>query len=55
MPRDAALDPRSMTPDWYARETRPEPEALSEALRPHLQQVFPPALLGRIEIGRAHV
>ena len=29
-------------------ETRPEPEALSEALRPHLQQVFPPALLGRI-------
>ena len=29
-------------------ETRPEPEALSEALRPHLQRVFPPALLGRI-------
>ncbi len=29
-------------------ETRPDPEALSEALRPHLQQVFPPALLGRI-------
>ena len=29
-------------------ETRPEPEALSDALRPHLQQVFPPALLGRI-------
>ena len=22
MPRDAALDPRTMTPDWYARETR---------------------------------
>jgi hypothetical protein len=20
--RDAALDPRTMTPDWYARETR---------------------------------
>ena len=29
-------------------ETRPEPEVLAEALRPHLQQVFPPALLGRI-------
>lgn len=29
-------------------ETRPEPEALTEALRPHLQAVFPPALLGRI-------
>jgi type VI secretion system protein VasG len=35
--------------DMAARgETRPEPEALSEALRPHLQRVFPPALLGRI-------
>lgn len=29
-------------------ETRPEPEDLAEALRPHLQKVFPPALLGRI-------
>ena len=29
-------------------QTRPEPEALTEALRPHLQRVFPPALLGRI-------
>jgi type VI secretion system protein VasG len=35
--------------DMAARgETRPEPEELSEALRPHLQRVFPPALLGRI-------
>ncbi|MCL1629158.1 type VI secretion system ATPase TssH [Roseibaca sp. V10] len=35
--------------DMAARgETRPEPDALSEALRPHLQAVFPPALLGRI-------
>ena len=29
-------------------ETRPEPEVLTAALRPHLQAVFPPALLGRI-------
>jgi type VI secretion system protein VasG len=29
-------------------ETRPEPDVLTEALRPHLQAVFPPALLGRI-------
>ncbi|MFN4100583.1 MAG: AAA family ATPase, partial [Pararhodobacter sp.] len=29
-------------------ETRPEPDELAEALRPHLQRVFPPALLGRI-------
>ena len=29
-------------------ETRPDPDELSTALRPHLQQVFPPALLGRI-------
>lgn len=28
--------------------TRPDPEALSETLRPWLLQVFPPALLGRI-------
>ncbi|MAU51669.1 MAG: type VI secretion system ATPase TssH [Roseovarius sp.] len=35
--------------DMAARgETRPAPEELSEALRPHLQRVFPPALLGRI-------
>ncbi len=29
-------------------ETRPELEVLTAALRPHLQEVFPPALLGRI-------
>ena len=29
-------------------ETRPEPDVLTAALRPHLQAVFPPALLGRI-------
>ncbi|MFA5537565.1 MAG: type VI secretion system ATPase TssH [Gemmobacter sp.] len=29
-------------------ETRPEVDELSEALRPHLTRVFPPALLGRI-------
>ncbi|MGQ0484936.1 MAG: type VI secretion system ATPase TssH [Hyphomicrobiales bacterium] len=29
-------------------EKRPEPEALSVALKPHLLQAFPPALLGRI-------
>ncbi|MFT4150233.1 MAG: type VI secretion system ATPase TssH [Paracoccaceae bacterium] len=29
-------------------ETRPEVDTLSEALRPHLTRVFPPALLGRI-------
>ncbi len=29
-------------------ETRPETDVLTAALRPHLQQVFPPALLGRI-------
>lgn len=35
--------------DMAARgETRPDPDELSTALRPHLQQVFPPALLGRI-------
>jgi len=35
--------------DMAARgETRPEPDELAEALRPHLQKVFPPALLGRI-------
>jgi len=35
--------------DMAARgDTRPEPDELAEALRPHLQKVFPPALLGRI-------
>lgn len=29
-------------------DTRPDPEALAEALRPHLLEVFPPALIGRI-------
>src|SRR5690348_12810976 len=28
--------------------TRPDPEQVNVALRPHLQEVFPPALLGRI-------
>ncbi|WP_102224487.1 type VI secretion system ATPase TssH [Acidimangrovimonas sediminis] len=28
-------------------ETRPDPEALNEALRPYLLDVFPPALIGR--------
>ncbi|MDD7972869.1 type VI secretion system ATPase TssH [Roseinatronobacter alkalisoli] len=35
--------------DMAARgETRPDPDTLSDAMRPHLQAVFPPALLGRI-------
>lgn len=29
-------------------KTRPDPETLSQAMKPYLQQVFPPALLGRI-------
>ncbi|HUO23134.1 MAG TPA: type VI secretion system ATPase TssH [Caulobacteraceae bacterium] len=29
-------------------ETKPEPEALAQALRPELLKVFPPALLGRL-------
>ncbi len=31
-------------------ELRPEPDALVQALRPAMLQVFPPALLGRLEI-----
>ncbi len=29
-------------------KTRPDPEVLGAAMKPHLTQVFPPALLGRI-------
>ncbi len=29
-------------------ETRPDPETLTAALRPHLLEVFPPALIGRV-------
>ncbi|MFO0946847.1 MAG: type VI secretion system ATPase TssH [Planctomycetota bacterium] len=32
-------------------ETRPEPEALTTTIRPELEKVFPPALLGRLVIS----